>query len=138
LLGIKLTLDSAVLQRLEAFFSQRKRPMPASTRVQAMVPEGAQILQNAHGTAPGLVIEINPNPFREGGNPATLVMLPGPPRELRPMFLDQVIPIIEKAFPNQACFVCRTLKTSGIGESFVEEKIAGLLSHLAAGKIELG
>ena len=138
LLGRKLVLDSVILDRLEAFFAQRKRPMPESTKVQAMVPEGAQVLQNANGTAPGLVIEINPNPFREGNKPTLLVMLPGPPRELRPMFLDQVIPLVEKTFPNQAGFVCRTLKTTGLGESFVEGKISGPLNYLVPDKIELG
>ena len=138
LLGRKLTLDAAVLHRLEAFFAQRKRTMPEKTKVQAMVPEGAQVLQNANGTAPGLVIEVNPNPFRKMGKPTLLVMLPGPPRELIPMFRDQVIPLVLQDFPNPGGFVCRTLKTTGLGESFVEERISGLLSHLAPEKVELG
>lgn len=138
LLGKKLRVDAEVLHRLEKFFAERKRPMPESTKVQALVPEGAQVLQNANGTAPGLVIDVCPNPFRDGNKPTLLVMLPGPPRELRPMFHDQVLPLIEKAFPHQAGFVCRTLKTTGLGESFVEEKIAPLLKHLAPEKIDLG
>lgn len=138
LLGRKLTTDSEVLGRIETFFAQRKRRMPESTKVQAMVPEGAQVLHNANGTAPGLTIEINPNFFRTENKPTLLIMLPGPPRELRPMFLEQVVPLLAKHFPQQAKFVCRTLKTTGLGESFVEEKISGRLKEFTAQKIELG
>ncbi|MEO7299293.1 MAG: competence/damage-inducible protein A [Verrucomicrobiota bacterium] len=138
LLGKKLELDTSVLERLEKFFTQRQRRMPESTKVQAMIPAGARVMQNSHGTAPGLVMEINPNRLRTGSKPTWLVMLPGPPRELRPMFLEQVLPLIENTFPSENAFVCRTLKTTGMGESFVEEKISGRLRHLAPEKIELG
>lgn len=138
LLGRRLTPNAEVLDRLAAYFAQRKRTMPESTKVQALVPEGALVMQNANGTAPGLVIEVNPNPFRTGNKSSLLIMLPGPPRELKPMFHDQVLPLLQKVFPDIAGFFCRTLKTTGLGESFVEEKIAPRLSHLAPGKIELG
>lgn len=138
LLGKKLRVDSEVLGRIEIFFAQRKRRMPESTKVQAMVPEGAQVLHNANGTAPGLAMEINPNSFRADHKSTLLVMLPGPPRELRPMFSNQVIPLLQKFFPQQSQFICRTLKTTGLGESFVEEKISGRLKELTAQKIELG
>jgi nicotinamide-nucleotide amidase len=131
-------MDPEVLSRIETFFAQRKRRMPESTKVQALVPEGAQVLHNQNGTAPGLALEISPNSFRADGKPALLVMLPGPPRELRPMFLEQVIPLLPNYFPQQARFVCRTLRTTGLGESFVEERIAGKLKHLAPEKIDLG
>ncbi len=137
LLGRKLQFDPEVLARIETFFAQRKRRMPDSTKVQALVPEGAQVLQNANGTAPGLAMEINPT-VTDRRYKTLLVMLPGPPRELRPMFLDQVVPLLANHFPQQAKFVCRTLKTTGLGESFVEEKIAGRLKELTAQKIELG
>ncbi|MEO6183100.1 MAG: competence/damage-inducible protein A, partial [Verrucomicrobiota bacterium] len=138
LLGKKLQMDAEVLSRIEHFFAQRNRRMPESTKVQALVPEGSVVLQNANGTAPGLVIELKPNPFRSHGDRVILVMLPGPPRELRPMFSSQVVPLLQKYFPQQGKFVCRTLKTTGLGESFVEEKISGPLNDLRAGKIELG
>src|SRR5580692_3091497 len=83
LLGKKLREDAAILSRLEAFFAQRGRPMPAGTKVQAQVPEGALVLDNPNGTAPGLVMKVEPNPFSADGKPAWLVMLPGPPREMR-------------------------------------------------------
>ena len=65
LLGKRLYEDAGTLEQIEQFFSMRKRRMPAGTRVQALVPENAQILANAHGTAPGLAMEVSPNPFRE-------------------------------------------------------------------------
>lgn len=137
LLGRKLQVDHAVLAHIEDFFAQRKRPVPPSTRVQALIPEGALVLPNAHGTAPGLVLEIAPHEFGRG-SPQWLVMLPGPPRELHPMFLDQVVPLLRKKFPLDVPFVCRTLKTTGLGESLVEEKIAPHLKHLTDAGLDLG
>ncbi len=138
LLGKKLHEDAGALANIESFFVIRKRPMPASTKVQALVPAGARVLPNRHGTAPGLALEVAPNPFRAGGRPSWLVMLPGPPRELRPMFTDQVLPFLNDKFPLTNGFVCRVLKTTGLGESWVEEKIAGPLQPLFAAGLELG
>ena len=86
LLGKPLREDAAILAQIKAFFAIRNRPMPERNRVQALVPEGALVLANPHGTAPGLAIEVRPNPFRPHGETSWLVMLPGPPRELHPMF----------------------------------------------------
>jgi len=130
LLGLPLREDEAIVQHIGQFFTARGRRMPASTRVQAQVPEGATVLMNAHGTAPGLVLEA------PGGR--LLVMLPGPPRELRPMFVEQVLPILRKRFPAGGEFACRTLKTTGLGESLVEERIAATLSPLVQAGLEIG
>jgi competence/damage-inducible protein CinA-like protein len=138
LLEKKLIEDATVLTKIEKFFVERKRPMPVGTRVQALVPEGAIVLPNQNGTAPGLVIAVNPNPFRKGGSPSWLVMLPGPPRELRPMFTEQVVPLLQKYFPQEIAFVCRTLKTTGLGESIVQEKIAGSLKPLTDAGLVIG
>ncbi len=138
LLGKKLREDPTIVARIEEFFAQRQRPMPPRTRVQALVPDGARVLANAHGTAPGLFMEANPNPFQAGGERSWLVMLPGPPRELRPMFTEQLIPLLRQKLPRPAAFACRTLKTTGLGESLVEEKIAGPLQPLTAAGLEVG
>jgi nicotinamide-nucleotide amidase len=138
LLGRKLHEDAAIVAHIEGFFRHRHRVMPASTRVQAMIPEGATILHNANGTAPGLAMRVAPNPFREGGKTSWLMMLPGPPRELRPMFTESVAPLIAREFPLESEFTCRTLKTTGIGESVAEEKIAGPLKPLTDSGLELG
>lgn len=138
LLGKSLHEDPVVLAHIRHFFEGRRRPMPARTSVQALVPDGALVLPNPHGTAPGLAIEVRPNPFRAGGAPAWLVMLPGPPRELRPMFTDSVAPLLRRVLPLARPFVCRTLRTTGIGESLVQEKVAEPLAGAVAAGLELG
>ncbi|MGP8200939.1 MAG: competence/damage-inducible protein A [Limisphaerales bacterium] len=138
MLGLPLSPDAEVLARIEGYFAQRKRAIPPSVKVQALVPAGARVLPNAHGTAPGLAIHVNPNPFREDKRPSWLILLPGPPRELRPMFTESVLPLVLKEFPLTRPFVCRTLRTTGLGESAVEEKIAGSLQPLVAQGLELG
>lgn len=138
LLRRNLNEDPAVLAQITGFFTARNRVMPESTRVQALVPEGALVLDNAFGTAPGLALEVRPNPFRPGGAASWLIMLPGPPRELRPMFTNVVTPLLRRALPIAGPFVCRTLRSTGIGESIVEEKLAGPMRALVARGLELG
>ncbi len=138
LLGRELREDAETLARLEGFFSARGRAMPERTRIQAMVPEGALVLTNAHGTAPGLALEIAPNRFRQDGRPSWLIPLPGPGRELRPMFDDTVAPLLARVLPPPEGFICRTLRTAGIGESLVEEAVAGPLEALVKAGLDLG
>ena len=143
LLGKKLTEHASIVQHIEQFFALRKRPMPASTRIQAMVPEGAIVLPNPHGTAPGLAIKVqaasglstlNPQP----STPQWLVMLPGPPRELRPMFNDSVVPLLQRELPLANQFVCRTLRTIGMGESLVADKLEEPLRSFVQRGMDLG
>jgi len=144
LLGKKLRLDDAVLNHIKRRFAARRLPMPKNNEVQALVPEGAMVLANPNGTAPGLAMEVSPNPFRNFGDSQNsrsktwLVMLPGPPRELRPMFDNFVVPLLRREFPLAAPFVCRTLRTSGIAESLVQEKIQEPLAALAVAGLEIG
>jgi nicotinamide-nucleotide amidase len=138
MLGRKLVENDTVVAQIRNYFETRGRRMPPATQVQALVPEGAVVLHNAHGTAPGLVIEIHPNPFGKGKDAsACLVMLPGPPRELRPMFSGQVAPMLKAKWPNLRC-ICHTLRTCGIGESMVEERVGTKLQALVARGLELG
>jgi len=65
-------------------------------------------------------------------------MLPGPPRELRPMFVDSVVPLLRRAWPLASGFVCRTLRTTGVGESVVQERIGGRLQHWTGAGLDLG
>ena len=138
LLGKQLRTDAAILAHLEAFFAQRNRPMPEHTKVQAQVPDGAMVLDNPHGTAPGLAMEVSPNPFRAGGKTSWLVMLPGPPREMRPMFTRHVLPLLQQKFPIETGFISHTFRTTGMAESLVEEKIARPLQPLTRAGLELG
>jgi nicotinamide-nucleotide amidase len=137
LLGKSLRPDATVLEQIARRFALLKRPMPESTRVEALVPEGALVLPNRHGTAPGLAIEVRPNPFRTGQS-SWLMMLPGPPRELRPMFTDSVVPLLRRTLPSSSAFVCRTLRSTGIGESVVEEKVGPALRDLVEAGLQLG
>ena len=138
LFAMPLELDPAALANIERFFAARGRPLPANTRIQAMVPRGATVLPNAHGTAPGLAIPVPA--FLRGGSTrsAWLIMLPGPPRELYPMFDVQVVPLLDREFPLEHPFTSLTLKTTGLGESLVEERIAPALRALTALGLEIG
>ncbi|MFM8878952.1 MAG: competence/damage-inducible protein A [Verrucomicrobiota bacterium] len=138
LLGRPLVFDAAVSDAIRSFFVSRGRPVPPRTRVEAMVPQGATVVPNRQGTAPGLRMEAAPNPFRPEGAASWLVMLPGPPRELRPMFDEEILPWITRQFPQASAFVCRTLKTAGIGESNMEELISEPLRHLTDAGMDLG
>ncbi len=138
LLGKRLHEDAQVLAAIQHYFTVRGRTAPESTRVQALVPEGALVLRNRNGTAPGLALETPPQQRGDSTAPGLLVMLPGPPRELEPMFLDEVVPLLRDRFPPRGPFVCRTLRSTGIGESVVEERIAGPLSKLVAEGLEIG
>jgi nicotinamide-nucleotide amidase len=138
LLGRPLREDAAVLAHINHFFERLKRRMPERIKVQALVPEGATVLHNPHGTAPGLAMEVRPNPFRPDGKTGWVIMLPGPPRELRPMFVDSVVPLLRRELPLASGFVCRTLRTTGIGESMVQEKVAGPLQRWVGEGLDLG
>ncbi len=152
LLGRKLRIDEAVLDHIQRRFALRKLAMPKINEVQALVPEGALVLANPNGTAPGLAMKIEDRRLEIGDekrrSPASiselptpnqwLVMLPGPPRELRPMFDREVVPLLRREFPLDASFVCRTLRTSGIAESLVQEKIQSPLAAFTAAGLEVG
>ncbi|MCF7764277.1 MAG: competence/damage-inducible protein A [Verrucomicrobia bacterium] len=137
LLGCGLREDPLVVERIESFFAARNRPMPASTRIQALVPDGAFVIQNNHGTAPGLAIDVPAGKFRDSGG-SVLIMLPGPPRELRPMFRDSVAPLLRTRFAELSAFQCRVLRSTGLGESHVEERVGPLLRELIERGLEVG
>src|SRR5579864_6048931 len=90
-----------------------RREMPEVNVRQAMVPEGAEILENPRGTAPGL--------WLEDANRA-VVLLPGPPRELKPLFREQVLPRLERRVSGVRLH-SRELRVTGLGESHVEQRI---------------
>jgi nicotinamide-nucleotide amidase len=110
---LQLTMheDQAIVDSIARRFASRGWPMPAVNRRQAMVPEGAVVLDNPNGTAPGLWLEV-----RGKG----IALLPGPPREMRPM-LERIM--TERLAPRAEGFrvVRRVIKIAGRGESRVEE-----------------
>lgn len=140
LLGLPLAEDPEVFKHIELVFQRRKRPLPPNFATiasrQAQVPAGAIVLKNEHGSAPGLAMKLG------GGNPSDharwLIMLPGPPRELHPMFLAHVAPLMKENFPEVRSFVCVTFQTVGVGESRVEEAIRPHVAEMEARGLELG
>jgi nicotinamide-nucleotide amidase len=138
MLGRTLRTDAPTLEHIKRFFTIRNRPVPERTAVQALVPEGALVLPNPHGTAPGLAIEISPGVFRAGHCASWLIMLPGPSRELRPMFAASVAPLLQRALPLAERFCCRTLRTTGLGESQVEESIREWIQPCVSAGLQVG
>jgi len=137
LLGKKLIENTNVRAHIENFFAKRNRARPAKTSVENFVPEGALVFLNQNGTAPGLAMKLEPNLFRADKKSSWLVMLPGPPRELRPMFDDAVAPLLKRAFAAEI-FICRTLRTTGIGESRVQELVESDLQPFVKRGLEIG
>lgn len=116
--GLKLILDERALGEIEAFFNGRKRVMTPSNRKQAMLPQGADILYNPVGTAPGFGLKIGKCLF---------FFLPGVPYEMKKMLSDQVLPRIEKLQGRNRSFCkTRTISTFGLTESGVGETVADL------------
>ena len=113
LLGRRLQRNEEVVRAIEARFRSFKRDMPAVNLRQAMVPEGAEVLDNPRGTAPGLWME-------DTGR--MIALLPGPPRELKPLFLEQVLPRLQRRVSGVRMYK-RELRVTGLGESHVEERI---------------
>lgn len=136
LLGKKLVHEPKVLTHIENYFAKRNRPRPERTTVETMVPEGAEVFINNNGTAPGLALKIE-NQNSKFNNHQWLVMLPGPPRELRPMFDEYVVPLLKREFAGEA-FVCRTLRTTSVGESRVQEALEKFFAPLVARGLGVG
>jgi nicotinamide-nucleotide amidase len=113
LLGRKLQRNDAILHFIENRFRSMGREMPELNVRQAMVPEGAEILENPRGTAPGLWLE-------DSGH--FIVLLPGPPRELKPLFREQVLPRLERRASGIRLHQ-REIRVTGLGESHVEQRI---------------
>jgi nicotinamide-nucleotide amidase len=116
--GVGLRLDPSALESIEAFFRTRKRPMNPSIRKQAMLPEGADVLFNPVGTAPGFSLKV-------GG--CLCLFLPGVPFEMKRMLADQVVPRITALTggPRDHRLI-KTLSCFGLTESLTGERLTGL------------
>ena len=115
--GENLVLDEKALAQIEKFFKRIGREMTENNVKQAMVPEkNGVVLYNENGTAPGIIIE------KDG---KMIVMLPGPPKETVPMFLNQVKPYLAKK--QEATFVSRILRVAGVGESAMETAVKDMI-----------
>jgi nicotinamide-nucleotide amidase len=111
-MGKKLIFKQQLLQNIQGRFARRKMKMPAVNKKQAYVILGSEVLENKNGTAPGLWIETDSH---------IIILLPGPPGELKSMFEDSVWPRLKKFRTKFA--VRRVIKTAGLTESYIESKI---------------
>jgi nicotinamide-nucleotide amidase len=129
LLGLELVHDEEIMRAIAARFARRGLKLNERVGLQALRPKEAVVVANANGTAPGLYFPAN-----EERKSPHLFLLPGPPRELRPMFHDAVMPILAGLVPPSATQM-RVYRIAGVGESGVEERVGESL--LALG-LELG
>jgi nicotinamide-nucleotide amidase len=132
-LGLKLRQDPQLLASLRQKLKTRGIKWSAGIARQADVPGGAQVLPNENGSAPGLYLKANINPRISSPH---LFVLPGPPRELQPMFRTFVLPILHSIVRVPLPVERRLYKIAGMGESLVEEAIGEKV--LAIPGIELG
>ena len=114
----EMVLDQPSLDRIVEFFAKRERPMTPNNRKQAMMPRGAVVFPNDNGTAPGLAVT-------DGERMA--ILLPGPPREMEPMFTGQVLPYL--AARSGQTIRSRTIHIYGVGESAVEDMFRERMEH---------
>lgn len=116
--GRMLYMDTHSRERIEEFFQKHGTTITENNWKQAMVPEGAIVIDNDNGTAPGLIIE-------DKENRKTAILLPGPPNEMKPMFEKDIAPYLRRLSPEG--IYSRMVKICGIGESRAETMVADLM-----------
>lgn len=114
--GKTTVLHKPTANKIKEYFASKGRAMPQSNLKQAMLPEDCVIFPNDNGTAPGMAIE------KDGVH---ILVLPGPPRELKPMFKSSAIPYLMRF--SDKIIVSHNIRTFGIGESAMAEKVSELL-----------
>ena len=114
----KMILDQETLEKIQGYFNKLGRPLPDNNKKQAYFPEGSQIIPNANGTAPGCIIEENKK---------ILIMLPGPPSEMKPMFQDSITPYLAKY--SNGILISTIIRMFGIGESTMEKEIEDIIQN---------
>jgi nicotinamide-nucleotide amidase len=127
--GVPLELNEAWLARMETFFRLRSRVMPANNRKQAMLPAGAEVLDNPIGTACGFALDIGK---------ARFLFTPGVPRELRRMLDEQIIPRLLQRQGSATLIRLKRFHSFGIGESRADQLLAGVEALAGDGSVKLG
>lgn len=119
-LGLGVELYEPALRQMEELFSAAGRAMRPNNRKQAELPDGSRPLSNPNGTAPGFIAFS-----REG---RCVICMPGVPREMKPMFVEQVVPFLRERFSTGEGIYTRVLHTIALGESEIDHRIADLFS----------
>src|SRR6516162_6027494 len=127
--GVELALDEGWLARMEDFFRRRNRVMSPNNRKQAMLPVGAEILDNPVGTACGFAIDIGR---------ARFFFTPGVPRELHRMLEEQIIPRLLARSGTQTTICLKRFHSYGLGESHVDALLKGVEDLVPEGNVKLG
>lgn len=117
--GRELVFREDLLEDIAAFFARTGRPMSENNRRQAYIPAGAVPIRNPVGTAPAFIVET-PS--------ATIICLPGVPREMEYLMQNEVLPYVRRRWGAQQSMVTRTLHTCSVGESTVDNLIGDLES----------
>ncbi len=112
--GVDVTRDQATLDKLQALFAKRTLPMPANNERQADVPVGADIWPNGAGISPGFLTRVGP---------ATVVSLPGVPREYRWFVAEHVVGLVTGRLPDRVATAHRTVRGLGIAESALADVV---------------
>ncbi len=123
-LGLPLMKHQKTLDQIFRRMKVSGLPMTRMIERQCLIPRGAQIFPNDHGTAPGVFIK-----FFKNGQKKHLLLLPGPPRELEPLFLNYGLAALKKsgAFPRKESFLTRSVRIAGLIEAQVAQKVPDLL-----------
>jgi nicotinamide-nucleotide amidase len=116
--GRKLLLSQTELDRIRSYFGKTGRIMTDNNIKQAYVPEGATAVVNHNGTAPGIIMETKNT---------TIIMLPGPPSEMKAMFKNDIIPYLKRK--SDTTLFSKTIKFFGIGESSLEDALKDLIDN---------
>jgi len=117
--GKKLSMHEESLETIRAYFAKTGRVMTKNNEKQAMMPEGATVFPNHYGTAPSLAITGGENDSK------TVIMLPGPPGELCPIFNEEILPYLKAR--RDSVLVSRNIHIFGMGESAVETALGDLM-----------
>lgn len=126
-LDLGTELYEPALRQMEATFAAFGRPMRENNRKQAELPQGSRPLDNPNGTAPGFVAFDGTGKF--------VASMPGVPREMKPMFLDRLLPFLRARLGAGEAIYTRVLHTVGIGESEIDHRIADLFRSCENPKI---
>ncbi|MEO0114887.1 MAG: competence/damage-inducible protein A [candidate division WOR-3 bacterium] len=110
----RLILDESLLAQIEKYYAKINKPMPEAQTRQALVPQGAIVLENPVGTAPGLILKQANK---------VLILLPGSPTELEKIFLTGVIPYLESTFSLTPLY-SKVIRTTNITQAEIFEKVA--------------
>lgn len=134
LLGLTMEMNAGIIAHLEAYFAKRNKPVNEATKRQAMVPQGALVMDNPFGTAPGLYIPASCGAAK--GLHCAMFLLPGPPRELKPMVEVHVERHLKELMPDLSNRDVLYLKVTGMGESDIVDHIEKDLEAMTG--LELG